>query len=252
MGGGTATAAVSGIPLTLPLSFYLVAPPKQGDLAGLVTKVQLPSGSQQLGTPGDVFIRSGTDPRGIGIDIALRNLPNTVPNSSVPLSLQELNSSFNGLRLPTSCPATPATVQITANSYNDATNHTAHAPLHVTGCSTMPFNAAFHVTAIKDKSDPGVKLVTELTQPASPPQATGGTVLLTLPSALIPNLRAALTGGLLCTTPSVATCTPVGSASSTSPLYPVPLVGKAYLTAKICPSGLPGDTSLTIVFPPPF
>jgi hypothetical protein len=250
VGGGTATAAVSGIPASLPLSFYLVAPPKHGDLAGLVTKVQLPTGSQQLGSPGDILIRSGSDPRGVGVNIVLSNLPNSF--SGIPLSLRELNSTFDGLRLPTSCPATPATVQITANSYNDATSHSAQAPLRVTGCSSIPFNAAFHVTAVKDKSDHGVKVVTELTQPAKPAQATAGTVRLTLPDALTPNLREALTGGILCTKSSTATCTPVGSASTTSPLYPTPLIGKVYLTAKTASNGLPGSPAITIVFPPPF
>ena len=66
VGSGTATATISGLPVTLSTTFDLVAPPKPGDLAGLVTMATVPlMGTQQLGTPGEVTIRPASDPLGL-------------------------------------------------------------------------------------------------------------------------------------------------------------------------------------------
>ncbi len=63
---------------------------------------------------------------------------------------------------------------------------------------------------------------------------------------LTPNVAAVLTGGILCSDPTLASCKTIGSASSTSPLYPKPLIGKAYLTGSLT------APAITLSFPAPF
>jgi hypothetical protein len=244
VGSGTANAnLLSLLAQSVPLKFYLVAPPKAGDLAGLITMATLPLvGTSQLGSAADIVIRSASDPRGVGVNISLKNLPNTF--NGLPLALNELKSSFAGLRMPTSCPATPATVQATVDSYSDPTVRTMTAPLHVTGCAKVPFTAAFHATATKDAHGQGVKIVTDLSQPASPPQLVAKTVKLSLPVHTLLPSPAALP--FLCANVASGTCHSVGSAVATSPLYPTPLTGKVYLTGTVATLGI------AIVFPPPF
>jgi hypothetical protein len=245
VGTGTASAtALGAVPTSASLAFYLVAPPKPGDLAGLVVMATASGSTSQLGSPGDVTIRSG-DPNNVGLDISFANLPNTF--MTLPISLNELSSRFNGLRMPTSCPNPAATIKVTADSYADPTPRSTSAPLHVTGCSKLAFNPSFRVTATKDKADWGVRIVTDVTQPRTPIQATSRTVVLTLPpKVLVPNATSVLSKGILCTDPSLTTCKTIGSASSTSPLYPTPLGGKVYLTGSVT------SPAVTITFPPPF
>jgi hypothetical protein len=61
-----------------------------------------------------------------------------------------------------------------------------------------------------------------------------------------PNVAAVLTGGILCTSQTLSTCKPVGTAGATSPLYPDRLSGEAYLTGSLL------APAITIVFPAPF
>ena len=65
---------------------------------------------------------------------------------TVPIQVTQINTTLSGVRMPASCPATPANVMVTADSYSDPTPHTTSAPLQVTGCSALPFTPAFHVT----------------------------------------------------------------------------------------------------------
>jgi hypothetical protein len=117
----------------------------------------------------------------------------------------------------------------------------------VTGCSALPFTPSLSATAVKDAADEGVEITTDVTQPASPAQATPKSVALSLdPKVLIANVPAVLNDNLLCADPASGTCKSVGTATSTSPLYPVPLTGTDYLTGTLT------APTLTIVFPPPF
>ena len=257
VGSGTATASpvVGGVPLptpvSVPLAFDLVAPPKPGDLAGLAILATFLGNTSQLGSPGDVTVRSSSDPAGVGLNIGFANVPDTFailgPVAS-QIAVDELSTTFNGLRMPASCPAAPASVNVTADSYAaPTTKDSASAPLHVTNCSSLPFTPAFHVTVVKNSADSGVQITTDITQPAKPVQATNRTVALTLPPTVLwPNLQAVLHGGILCANPSSGTCKPVGTASSTSPLYPTPLLGKDYLTGSLA------APAIAIVFPAPF
>ena len=253
VGTGTVTAtenSLGGVALSLSAEFSLVAPPAAGDVAGLVVSVKDPTTGayQPLGTPAAVVTRPVSDPAGFGLDVLFTNIPDTytVPVvGSTSISVTEINSTFDGLRFPSSCPATPAKFAVSASSYSDSTVHTASAPLTVTGCSSLPFSPQFSVSSVRDRHDKEVQITTDITQGAG--QATPQSVALTLPSAVVgPNLSAI---SQLCANPSSGTCHAVGSATASSPLYPKALSGLAYLT------GTPGALaapSLTLVFGAPF
>ncbi|HET7048667.1 MAG TPA: hypothetical protein VFI54_10410 [Solirubrobacteraceae bacterium] len=246
VGSGTVTATGLGVlPVTGQVAFDLVAPPKQGDLAGLALMVTLLGQTSQLGSPGEIAVRPVTDPAGFGLNISFANIPNTY--DSLPIQVRSMSSTLSGVRMPASCPATPANVTVTTDSYSDPTPHTASAPLQVTGCSALPFTPAFQVTATKDAADAGTQVISDITQAASPAQATPQSVSLTLPAAVLsPNAHAVLSGGILCANPASGTCKTIGTATATSPLYPVPLTGTDYLTGTL------SALKIVIVFPPPF
>jgi hypothetical protein len=246
VGSGTVNATGLGVlPVTGQVAFDLVAPPKPGDLAGLALMVTLLGQTSQLGSPGEIAVRPATDPAGFGLSISFANIPNTY--DSLPIQVQSMSTTLSGVRMPASCPATPASVTVTTDSYSDPTSHTASAPLQVTGCAALPFTPAFHVTATKDAGDSGTQVISDITQPASPAQATPQSVSLALPGAVLsPNANAVLSGGLLCANPASGTCKTIGTATATSPLYPVPLTGTDYLTGTL------SALKIVIVFPPPF
>jgi hypothetical protein len=247
VGSGTVTATVLALgvlatgPLPLSASFYLVRPANQSQLARLAVVVDDPiNGPTQLGTPAAVTIRPPTDPDGVGLNIAFTNMPNTF--DSQPIGLDEINSTFNGLRFPDTCPSTPASVIVTADSYSTATPTTGSAPLTVTGCGSEPFSPGFSVSIKKDSADQGAAVVTDVTQTAD--QAPARSVSLAFPTdALAPNI---LVASLQCANPASGTCTPVGAAVAISPLYPSPLFANAYLTGSLT------APTLTLTFGAPF
>jgi hypothetical protein len=243
VGSGTVTATSLGVPVTGNVAFDLVAPPKAGDLGGLALMVTLFGSTSQLGTPGDITVRRSSSPSGVGLDIGFTNIPDTY--DGLPISVEELKTTFSGLRLPASCPKPAADVVVLALSYSDSTLRSASAPLPITGCSSLPYDPAFAVTAAKDAGDPGVKLVTDITQTHG--EATSRSVELAFPSSVLqPNTAAVVGGNILCANPSSGTCKTIGSASASSPLYPHALQGKDYLTGSLL------SPSITITFPAPF
>ncbi len=238
---------VLNLPLSVsvPVGFYLVPPPASGDLAGLAVEGL----GEQIGSTGAIRIRPTGDPDGVGVTLALLlpdHLPVTVPLlgtiNAAQISLTEINSTFDALRYPATCPSTPAAVTTAVDSYSDPAVHALSAPLTVTGCSALPYAPAFRVTATRDSGDRQVRLVTTVTQAAG--QAPSRSVSLAFPTGtLAPNLASIRA---LCVNLSSGTCRPVGTATATSPLYPKNLTGQAYLTGSA--SGL----ALTLVFPSPF
>ncbi|HEY2260127.1 MAG TPA: hypothetical protein VGH45_10460 [Solirubrobacteraceae bacterium] len=248
----TATEILLGLPTvstSVPVAFDLVQPPAPGDLAGLaiVSTNPLIDGGGEIGTPGAITVRSGSDPRGVGLNIAFANIPTTASLAGLPttIAVDEINSTFNGLRFPTACPQAPARLSAVADSYSVPATKTTSAPLKVTGCRSLPFDPRFGITAAKDASDNGVAIQTDITQ--KPDEATSQKVVLNLPATvLMPNATGVLSGGILCGDPTFATCKTVGSATAASPLYPTPLVGKAYLDGPLT------SLSIALVFPPPF
>jgi hypothetical protein len=253
VGSGTVTATPDPIPgvlnlpaaLSVPVSFYLVPPPAAGDLAGLAVEGL----GQQLGSTGEIKIRPTGDPAGVGVTLKLVlpdrlsiTLPLVGTINAAQISVTEINSTFDRLRYPATCPAAPAQLSASVDSYRDPTVHTVNAPLSVAGCASLPYAPAFSVTAARDSGDKQVMLTTQVTQGAS--EAPSRTVSLAFPNTvLVPNFGAI---AVACANPSSGTCTPVGSVSATSPLYPRALSGTAYLTGSV------GALSLTLVFPPPF
>ena len=248
IGIGAASTVVNGVlSTTQPLSLYLVAPPRRSDLAGIAN--YLNNTSSQLGSTGDVSVRPSGDPAGVGVDIGFKNIPNSISFGGPPLklSVKKLQTTISRLRMPTRCPSPTVNYTVTANSYSDSTLKTTSAPLDVTGCSALKITPSFTVSAVRDPLDLGVRVATELKQPATANQATSSKVVLTLPpTVLSPNLVAVVAGGILCTDPTFASCKTIGTASTTSPLYPTALKGKAYLTGSLV------SPAIALVFPPPF
>jgi hypothetical protein len=236
VGSGTVTAYAYGtVPVPTKVTFDLVPPPAAGDLAGLAVN----SNGTQIGSTADIKVRPSGDPAGVGVTIQF-----VLPNSlyGVPISIHEISSTFDGLRYPTTCPQTPQTVTVAADSYGDPAVHAASAPLGVTGCSSLSYSPSFAVTATRDSDDNSVKVVSDVTQAAT--EAPSRSVALALPYAQLRPNAAGLQR--LCQDLSSGTCTPVGSVTAASPLYPRALTGQAYLTGTI--TGL----TLTLVFPAPF
>jgi hypothetical protein len=239
VGSGTVDAVLDGlIPVPTNVGFFLVPPPSPNDLAGLAVA----AAGEQIGTTAPIVIRPSGDPNGVGVSIDLV-LPNTLEGQQ--LSITEIDSTFNGLRFPTSCPSTPAEVTVSANSYADPTVKSAETPLPVTGCSSLAYAPKYSLSVARDANDRVVKVSTTVTQGAT--ESPSSSIGLAFPS----NVIAPSLGGLsnLCSTASTSGCTPVGSVTASSPLYPTPLTGKAYLTGQS--TNISGLT-LTLVFPPPF
>lgn len=236
VGSGVVTANLLGtIPVPTQVTFDLVPPPTPGDLAGLAVN----SNGMQIGTTGGIRVRPSGDPAGVGVTLDL-TLPNSL--SGTPISITEINSTFDALRYPTTCPATPQSLSATVDSYNDPTLQTVAAPLSVTGCGALPYAPAFSVAVVRDRADRQVSLSTTVTQLST--EAPSRSVSLAFPSpTLVPNIQVA---GALCANLATGTCTPVGSVTASSPLYPRALTGQAYLTGNIL------GPSLALVFPPPF
>jgi hypothetical protein len=239
VGSGTVDAVLDGlIPVPTNVGFFLVPPPSPNDLAGLAVA----AAGEQIGTTAPIVIRPSGDPNGVGVSIDLV-LPNTLEGQQ--LSITEIDSTFNGLRFPTSCPSTPAEVTVSANSYADPTVKSAETPLPVTGCSSLAYAPKYSLSVARDANDRVVKVSTTVTQGAT--ESPSSSIVLAFPSNVIAPSLSGLSN--LCSTASTSGCTPVGSVTASSPLYPTPLTGKAYLTGQS--TNISGLT-LTLVFPPPF
>lgn len=235
VGTGSVTAYAAGlVPLTVDVTFDLVPPPAGGDLAGLAVN----ENGTQIGQTGDIKVRPSGDPNGVGVTIGLV-LPNNLYGA--PIDISDIDSTFDGLRYPTTCPSTPANVSVSANSYSSSTVHTITAPLRVTGCSSLPYAPKLSVFAVKDSADRVVKVRTGVTQAAT--ESPTKNLTLAFPDAALGVNLAAVK--LLCLNLANA-CTPVGTATAVSPLYPKPLTANAYLT------GTALGPDLTLVFPAPF
>ena len=238
IGSGDVVADALGyIPITTAVNFYLVPPPAPGDLAGLAVA---DTTGDQIGATDAISIRPTGNPDGVGVTLSLV-LPNTLDGTSI--SVTEIDSTFSAVRFPATCPATPASITESANSYANPTVESASTPLAVTGCAALPYSPTYALAATRDSTDKQVKLTTTITQAAN--ESPNASVSLAFPLAVLTPSISALKE--LCSAgPASGQCTPVGSATASSPFYPTPLTAQAYLTGSL--EGL----SLTLVFPAPF
>ena len=157
-----------------------------------------------LGSPGEVSVRPSGDPAGVGVDISFTNIPNSVSfgGTPIPISVKDLKTTIDSMRMPDSCPSPAANYTVNADSYSDSTKKTSSAPLDVTGCSSLTLTPTFTVDAARDTGDAGVQVTTDLKQPATASEATASSVVLTLPPDVLgPNVAAVVSGGILCTSP---------------------------------------------------
>jgi hypothetical protein len=197
VGTGTVTAYAAGlVQVPTDVTFDLVAPPAgTGDLAGLAVN----DDGTQIGSTAGIAVRPSGDPNGVGLTINFV-LPNTLDGA--PIDITEINSTFDGLRYPTTCPSTAAKVQVSVDSYSDSTAQSLSAPLSVTGCSSLPYAPKASVSAVKDPGDRVVALTATVTQAAD--ESPTKNLSLSFPDATLGVNLAAIK--LLCVTVS-SSCT---------------------------------------------
>jgi hypothetical protein len=137
------------------------------------------------------------------------------------------------LRMPSSCPTTPANVTLTADGASTT------APLNVTGCSGQAYQPALSASITKDAHDAGGELILGITQGAT--EAASKTITLGLGSSVTPNVGADL--GCLAGT----ACT-IGTATATSPLLP----NAALASGTVTLGGSATTPTIAVSFPAPF
>ncbi len=221
---GSGTATLNGVPN--PVTAYLVAPPSSADIAGLDV-VFGPQSSPLASATGAITLRTTPD---VGLNIAFTNLPN--------VGLDELNIAFTNMRLPSSCPTTPANVTVTADSQAAPTTKTATAPLAVSGCASLAYAPKLTATVTKDAKDSGATVLTTVTQNAN--ESASKSIEFDLPSSLAPN-----TADLACLN---ATGCKIGTASAASPLVPT---GGALANGTVTLAGTLAAPTIAISFPSP-
>ncbi len=217
VGSGTVTAGGSAVPVTL----YLVASPKTGDLGGLA--LVLGTSPANPATVADVTLGPA------GLNVAFSNLPNT--------AISAMSVKLTNLRLPTSCPSPAAPVGLTADSYGDPTTpKTATAPLNVTGCSSLRYKPAVTASVTKDAKGNGAAITLAITQAAN--ESASKTIVLILPKGLAPNAAADIPclSGKACT---------IGTATATSPLVPSLALSNGIVTL----GGTATAPTIVITFP---
>ena len=213
VGTGTLSLAGGG---SAAVTVYLVKPPNPADIEGLA-----------YGSPPTVIA-----------DVTLGANGAATVVTSQAATVTESNFSFTDLRLPTSCPSPAANVTMTAVS-QAGVSATATAPLTVTGCSGLPYAPTLAVSEAKDAKDKGATLRFDITQAAN--ESASKTIVLKLPTGLGVNLAADGT----CLTGGGSACV-VGTATATSPLAPIKLVGTVTL------GGSATSPTVTVSFPAPF
>jgi hypothetical protein len=220
VGSGTITAGGTPTPVTL----YLVAPPKAGDVAGLALVV----GTSVAPPASTADVTLGAT----GLDVAFSDLPN--------LAISAMNLKVTNLRMPTSCPSPAANVTLTADSYGDpASSKSTTAPLAVTGCAALPYAPTIAASITRDATDSGAGLDIAITQAAN--ESASKSIVVNTPKGLSPNF----TADAACLT--VSPCQ-IGTATATSPLVPSAALANGTVTL----GGSIASPTLTIAFPAPF
>jgi hypothetical protein len=241
---GTSTVSVTtfGIPVSAAAQLFLVAP-QPGELARIGLVVAF--GGVRVVSQGAVSARTTTD---AGLDIALTDLPSTVPGSSEPLTIDRVSLTLPGTvngakftRSPTACAA--ATTRLGGTSHGGST-FAAESAFTPTGCDVLPFTPALTASAALETASDGAAVATSIAQTDG--EAAVKSAKLTLPPGLTPRLTAV---SRACALPDPAACpdsATVGTASIATPLQAAPLQGRVVLVSG---APLPG---LAIVLPAPF
>ena len=194
---------------------YLVAPPRSGDVAGVLLQV----GSSSA--VADVTVRTAD----AGFDVAFSNLPPSINNLRLELS---------DLRLPSSCAAEQMTVDTTSSTGSG----TAGAPFTSTGCSSQPYAPKLSAQ-INGVGNGGAEVVATVAQNAG--EAANKSITLDLPSSLTPNVLA--DAGCL-----QGTSCAIGTASALTSLEPPQALANGTVTL----GGSLFAPTITVAFPPPY
>lgn len=226
IGSGTATAM--GL-FPISLKAYLVPPPN-GDLAG----IDLVPAVGPVTHAGAALVQTSTGQVATALKLDLASL-GAIRGLITQMTLT-VNGTLNGKpfnRMPTNCSPGASTLTITYASKTEKT--TASPDIKPTGCAALPFHPTITGSAVKDAHDSGAAVTTTVTQGADEAASSSTTLLLPWPT-LAPNFSSLSVQN---------TPTPVGTATTTSPLLPTPLRGHAFLT------GSPTAPTMTLRFPPP-
>ena len=219
LGSGTQTSTV---PSTQVVSLWLVKGPSAADAAGAALVLGTTPG------PPEATADIKMHPTGEGVSFAI-----------LPAGLRALRLTFNAVRPPTSCPATPVTVGVGARSRLVAKGQNATAPLTVTGCSSLSY--APKVAATVDQAGAGgaATFTTTVTLPAN--DSATQALALDIPATLKRNGKVAVgcLKGKACT---------VGSAVASS--YFLPSSALSNGTVKV--GGTTAAPTVTVTFPAPY
>jgi hypothetical protein len=230
IGSGTASVLAPALPISL--TAYLVPPPSSADLVGIDLVTSVPSApvthaGAQLAqiSPSQVATVLSLDLSSLG----------TLASALTQMTLT-VNGTLGGkpfTRMPTDCSPGSSTLTIAYASKTETTK--ASPDFAPSGCASLPYHPALTGTAVKDTKDIGAAVSTTVTQGADEAASASTSLLLPWPM-LSPNTASlGLQGGSL----------PVGTATTTTPLLPTPLVGQVFFT------GTTIAPTLTIKFPPP-
>jgi hypothetical protein len=218
--------------LSIPLKAYLAPPPASADLVGIDLVTSVPGGPVTHAGAKLVQTAAGNVQTMLGLDLATLG-PTAGAISQMSLTINGTLGGKPFTRMPTNChPGSSSVTIVYANRTETSTASPDFAP---TGCSALPFAPKLSGVARVDAHDNGAAVTTTVTQAAD--EAASSSTQLALPwPTLAPNF-----GALSLQNSS----TPVGSATTESPLLPSALRGKAYLT------GAPTSPTMTLRFPPP-
>jgi hypothetical protein len=239
---GTATAGGS----STTINAYLVPPNNPADAAGFDL---VPAGGTAAVGHAELSLRQLTTGPAAGQVVADLTLASASFLGSASSLTVNVNGTLNGkqfVRMPSAC-ALAASSQVTVNYGGSSQTTSASPDVDVSStCTALPFSPRISSSASKDKADNGASVQTSIAQAvgeAAPLKST-----LTTPAGTLSPNTAALSNLCKSYPSSVSGCTPVGSATVTSPLVPsiVTIAGSAYLVQAN------GALSLAIVFPPPF
>jgi hypothetical protein len=215
-----AVTTVGTVDGSVPAQAFLVEAPSTGDIAGLDLAVNFGSGFVNAAIA-DITVRPASDPDGVGLNFAFKNMSTAV---------NAVDLTFTDLRMPTSCPSTPA------NVINTSDAGTFNTPISVTGCSSLGYTPTLSAVVKKDPNDSGAEVISTISQPKAATESSTKSTQLGF-GTLSPNDVA----DLACITGTPCT---VGTASATSPLVPsAALAG----TVTLGPPTL--TPTLTITFP---